>query len=76
MTNGETSDVANLSSTLALDTAYSDYDLWRAHKSLDDELYKLEREHRPIPIDVLYARRILSVARTKRAEGHATGRHS
>lgn len=69
MIDGVTSDVARLSSTLALDESYSDYDLWRAQKTLENELYRIERLRLPVPIGVIYARRILSAARTKRAEG-------
>lgn len=61
-------DVPLLSSVVALDPTCSDYDLWRAIKTLDDELYRMQRQRRPIPIRILYARRILQSASAKRAK--------
>ncbi|WP_244468014.1 hypothetical protein [Nitratireductor soli] len=55
-----------LSDSLARSAEISDYDFWRALKSLDDELYGLERAHRPIPIDLIFIRAIVRRARQKR----------
>ena len=63
-------EVTRLSDTLALDPTCSDYDLWRAIKTLDDQLYKIQRESRPVPIRILYARRIFESARAKRSGRH------
>ncbi|TKT80426.1 hypothetical protein XW59_007180 [Aquamicrobium sp. LC103] len=59
-------DVARLSSFLADDDTISDYDFWRALKTLDNELYRIERSSLPIPINVIYARQIIETARRKR----------
>ena len=59
-------DVARISTVLASDDSISDYDFWRALKSLNNELYQIERRKLPIPINVIYARRILHMARIKR----------
>lgn len=72
MSDGMTGDVAHFACAVALDEAYSDYDLWRAQKTLEDELYDIRRLRRPIPIDVIYARRILIEARDLRAGGSSS----
>ncbi|EKF20826.1 hypothetical protein [Nitratireductor pacificus] len=55
-----------LSETLARSAEISDYDFWRALKSLDDELYSLERKREPIPIDLIFIRAIVRSARQQR----------
>lgn len=55
-----------LSHSLARAPWLSDYDFWRALKSLDDELYRRERRRRPIPIDLIFMRVILREARRAR----------
>ncbi|WP_295813611.1 hypothetical protein [uncultured Nitratireductor sp.] len=55
-----------LSNSLAHSHEISDYDFWRALKSIEDELYWLQRKHRPIPIDLIYVRAIVRSARQKR----------
>lgn len=47
----------------------SDYDLWRALKQLDAELYALDRQGLPVPIALLRARRILVAARNRQTAG-------
>lgn len=73
MTDGVSGDVARLSSLVAQDESCSDYDLWRALKTLDNQLYRIERSGLPVPIRVIYARRILEAARAKRAASAASG---
>lgn len=55
-----------LSDSLAHSHEISDYDFWRALKSIEDELYWLERNRRPIPIELIYVRAIVRTARQKR----------
>ena len=52
-------DVRQMSDRLAQDPAISDYDVWRALKLLEDELYEIENRRRPIPMDLIFARAIL-----------------
>jgi hypothetical protein len=59
-------DIATMSALLASDDALTDYDFWRAIKMIDDELYQVERTGQPIPIRMIYARHVLTVARAKR----------
>lgn len=63
--------VSRLSSFVANDSSWSDYDLWRALKSINQELYRLERSGFPIPINLLYTRQIISSARLKREGAQA-----
>jgi hypothetical protein len=60
-------DFNKLSKRLAADATISDYDFWRASKSINQALYMIERYNLPIPIDVLRARNIICQARKKRA---------
>ena len=64
-----TRNVDSLAGLLAGDDSLSDYDLWRALRAVDLELYRLKREERPVPIGMLYARRALQAARVERAAG-------
>ena len=59
-------DVAQMSSRLASDHTLSDYDFWRALKTINNELYRIERLREPIPMKMIYARAILKTARNKR----------
>ncbi|RUM99761.1 hypothetical protein EET67_02430 [Pseudaminobacter arsenicus] len=59
-------DVAQLSSRLASDHSISDYDFWRALKTINNELYRIERLRLPIPMQMIYAREIIKTARRKR----------
>lgn len=56
-----------LSIVLACDERLSDYDFWRALRSVEDELYRCQRLGKPVPIDLVYARRILNAARGLRS---------
>lgn len=60
-------DVDTMADDLARDGSISDYDFWRALKTVEEELYQTERQHRPIPIDLVFTRAILLKARTKRS---------
>ena len=51
-----------LSSSLARDARISDYDLWRAQRGIEDELYRRRRLGAPVPIELVYARRIVDAA--------------
>ncbi len=62
-------DVKKLAERLAHDWRISDYDFWRAQKSVEDALYRTERSRQPIPIDLVYAREILRKARRQRNVG-------
>jgi hypothetical protein len=62
-------DVAQMSSRLASDHTISDYDFWRALKTINNELYRIERLHLPIPMKMIYAREIIKTARHKRRPG-------
>ena len=64
-------DVAQLSSRLASDHSISDYDFWRALKTINNELYRIERLRLPIPMKMIYAREILKTARRKRQPSRA-----
>lgn len=59
-------DVKQMSERVAQDPSISDYDVWRALKSLDDELFQIENRRRPIPIDLVFARAILRRAQETR----------
>jgi hypothetical protein len=55
-----------LSSILARDLTVSEYDLWRAQRGIEDELYRRRRLGAPVPIELVYARRIVDAAWTQR----------
>lgn len=55
-----------LSSILARDASISDYDFWRALRKIEDELYNCGRLGKPVPIELVYARRIINSAWTQR----------
>ncbi|WP_265518101.1 hypothetical protein [Nitratireductor luteus] len=61
-------DVKEMSERLAYDPTFSDYDFWRALKSLDDELFHIQNQHHPIPMELVFARAILRRARNARGE--------
>jgi hypothetical protein len=55
-----------LSEILARDASISDYDFWRALRRIESELYRCRRLGKPIPIELVYARRILNSAWAER----------
>jgi hypothetical protein len=59
-------DIDKLSKRLAADATISDYDFWRASKTINQALYMMERYNLPIPIDVLRTRNIIRKARNRR----------
>ncbi|WP_159592014.1 MULTISPECIES: hypothetical protein [Chelativorans] len=59
-------DVKRMSERLARDASVSDYEVWRALKALDEELYQIETQRDPIPIDLVFARAILRRAQEAR----------
>lgn len=59
-------DLDKLSKRLAANATISDYDFWRASKTINQALYMMDRYNLPIPIDVLRARNIIRQARNKR----------
>lgn len=59
-------DITTMSARLASDTKLTDYDFWRAIKMIDDELYQIERRGKPIPMQMIYARHVLKLARSSR----------
>lgn len=62
-----TNNVKNLSSLLASDRNLTGYDFWRALQTLNDALHRIERERRPVPINLLYTRKALECALAKRS---------
>lgn len=59
-------DLNGLSEELARDPDVTDYDFWRAIKTLDNEIFRLTATDAPLPIDILRRREILRRARRKR----------
>lgn len=60
------SEVELLSGLLASDRSISNDDFWRALRTVDHELHRLTRTGSPIPMNVIYVRRILDEARRRR----------
>jgi hypothetical protein len=59
-------DINQLSNQLAANRSITDYDFWRASKTINDALYLLEKHGFPIPMEVIQARRIIRQAKIKR----------
>jgi len=59
-------DINRLSNQLAANRSITDYDFWRASKTINDALYLLEKHGSPIPMEVIRARKIIRQARLKR----------
>jgi hypothetical protein len=55
-----------LSDILARDATISEYDFWRALRKIENELYRCRRLGKPIPIELVYARRIINSAWAER----------
>lgn len=62
-------DITKLSDELAADPEVTDYDFWRALKSLDHQFHLIERSGAPIPMTIIQQRSILTKARAKRRTG-------
>jgi hypothetical protein len=62
-------DIGKLSEALAADPDVTDYDFWRALQRIDDELFRIERDGRAIPMRMLQQRSIIKRARQKRSPG-------
>jgi len=58
-------DINKIADDLASDRRVTDYDFWWAVKIVDDELYRLERNDRPVPFRLIQARWILRRARER-----------
>ncbi len=61
-----TDEISSLARHLAADPGITDYDLWRAVRLVEDELYDKDREGAPIPIRLLHARATLRRAIERR----------
>lgn len=59
-------DIDRLSEELALDSTVTDYDFWRALRTVNDQIFALDRARSPIPIKFLHLRAILRRAWAKR----------
>lgn len=60
-----------LSNMLARNAAITDYEFWRALRRIEDQIYRCRRHGEPIPIELVYARRILKTAWTARTSQDA-----
>lgn len=49
-------DINRLSNQLASDKTISDYDFWRATKTINHALYIIKRQGLPIPMEVIHAK--------------------
>jgi len=56
-----------MSEILASDTTISDYEIWSEIRTVENEIYTASRLGAPINIEMLYARKIMQMARNKRA---------
>lgn len=56
-----------MSAALAGDGTVSDYDLWRARRRVETDIERCRRLAQPLPIDLLYARRVIETARIMRS---------
>ena len=56
-------------SELAENPRLSDYDFWRTLKNLDNEIFRISADRRPIPIELLRWRAIVRQARSRRGHG-------
>jgi hypothetical protein len=65
-------DINRLSNQLAANRSITDYDFWRASKTINDALYLLEKHGSPIPMEVIQVRRIIKQARLKRTSVKAS----
>ena len=52
---------------LAADARISDYDMWRELKTIDLQLYDIDRNNKVVPISLLYRRRVLVMAFSRRS---------
>ena len=59
-------DIDRLSEELASDLKVTDYDFWRALRTVNAQIFALDRAKSPIPIKFLHLRAVLRRARAKR----------
>jgi hypothetical protein len=59
-------DIDAMSEKLARDPGISDYDFWRTLKNLNNEIFLITNNHKPIPMELIRWRAILERARSKR----------
>ncbi|WP_378949994.1 hypothetical protein [Mesorhizobium sp. ANAO-SY3R2] len=59
-------DIEATANKLACDPRISDYDFWRSLRNLNNEIFVIANNKRPIPIEMLRWRVILRQARSKR----------
>lgn len=67
-------DIDKLSEELASDSSVTDYDFWKAIRTLNDRIFVLDRSRSPIPIQFLRLRAVLRKARAKRRGDRASAR--
>jgi hypothetical protein len=65
MQNGNPGETARRLARLADSGMLSAYEIWRALKSINNDLYHIERFGLPVPIQMLRARRSLLVAQQR-----------
>ena len=63
--------VQGMADRIAADLSIGDYDLWHMRRRLEDELFRRRRRREPLPIDLIYGRRvIMAVEARRRAPRH------
>ncbi|OQM77648.1 hypothetical protein [Manganibacter manganicus] len=53
---------------LAADPQITDYDFWRSLKNLNNEIFQISYNNKPIPFAMVRRRAILKQARSKRGD--------
>lgn len=62
-------DIRTIAERLARDPKLSEYDFWRSIKNIDNALFQIANNNRPIPIDMIRWRAILNRALLSRQAG-------
>ena len=60
--------VNRIADRVAADRSIGEYDLWRMRRKVEHELFVCRRRREPLPIDLLYARRIIITAQMRRRD--------